>query len=207
MTESNKVRAPAGRAGAGGFTLVELLVALSILLIFGLMAATALSYGSRLWRSAHRRSYAYDVASAVFQQIDDDLSAARSQFWGTEENAFDTRIKLWADHDGLFSGTAGDQVGGRQRLRFVRGIPDATVNPRIRQAGDGVDNDGDAPAIDEEYYNLQDDDGDDRVDEDLMPVEGMCEVAYLLGLGNDGSGPGSDGYTDQNTLYRGVLAP
>jgi len=183
------------RAGRGGFTLVELLIALSILLIFGVMAATALTYGTQLWRSAHRRSYAFDVATFVFQQLEDDLGAARSQFWAKDEDAYDTRVKFWVDHDDEFDGDW-ETDGGRQRLRFVRGIPDSAVNPRLRQAGDGQDNDTDG-ASDEEYYNLKDDDGNNGVDEDLMPLEGMCEVAYMLGLDD----------ADSNALYRAVLAP
>ncbi|MFO7957481.1 MAG: prepilin-type N-terminal cleavage/methylation domain-containing protein [Candidatus Brocadiia bacterium] len=192
---------PSHRPQRGGFTLVELLIALSILLIFGVMAATALTYGTQLWRSANRRSYAFDVATFVFQQLEDDLSAVRSQFWGQDEDAYDTRVKFWVDHDGEFDGDW-ETDGGRQRLRFVRGIPDATVNPRLRQAGDRQDNDEDG-STDEEYYNLKDDDDDDEVDEDLMPLEGMCEVAYVTGLGDDGSGA----VTGPGTLYRVVLAP
>ena len=191
--EIERQRFPAG--GRSAFTLVELMVALGLLLIFGVMAVTTLSLGIRLWRSAHRRSYAYDVATVAFQQLDDDLGAAKSQFWGQEEDAFDTRVKFWVDYD----------KPGRQRLRFIRGIPDATVNPRLRQAGDGVSNDDDngdkvideSDDSDEEYYNLKDDDDppDGLVDEDLKALEGMCEVAYMMGLDGD------------DTLYRGVLGP
>ncbi|MCK4375045.1 MAG: prepilin-type N-terminal cleavage/methylation domain-containing protein, partial [Candidatus Brocadiae bacterium] len=176
----------AGKSGIGsaraGFTLVELMVATTILLIFGGMAVTALRYGSSLWRSGHRRGYSYDAATAVFHQLEDDIRAAKSQFWNQDADAYDPRIRFIVDYD--------DHDLGRQRLRFVRGIPDDTVNPRIRQAGDGVDNDEDG-FTDEEYYDLMDG------DEDLMPLEGMCEVAYMMG--RDGNG--------LTTLYRAVLAP
>ncbi len=115
----------------------------------------------------------------------------------------------------------------------MRAIPEDTLNPRLRQAGDGLNNDNDfadtnddgtlappdGPRVDEEYYNQKDDPQDDLedhsvsppvpgpdgyldysdglIDEDLMPLEGMCEVAYLMGLAP----------ADQHTLYRGVLAP
>jgi len=187
--------------GRRAFTLVELLVATSILLIFGVMAVTVLTYGTQLWRAGHRRSYAYDLATVVFQQIEDDLSAAQSQFWAKDEDAFDTRVKFWVDADAYDPDGGGGPLHAhpRHRIRFVRGIPDQSANPRIRQAGDGENNDGDASGPDEEYYNLKDDDDplDARIDEDLMPLEGMCEVAYLLGLGAD----------DNKTLYRAVLSP
>jgi prepilin-type N-terminal cleavage/methylation domain-containing protein len=178
-----------------GVTLVELLVAMSILLIFGSLAVTTLMYGSRMFRTGHRRSFAYEVASIVFDQLDDDISGASSQFWGKGEEAFDTRIKFWVDHDDEFAGNP-DHEGGRQRLRLVRSIPDQTVNARIRAAGDGLDNADDGP-IDEEWYNLKDDDDDTLVDEDLASLEGLCEVAYVLGRDAD----------DTRTLYRAVLAP
>ncbi|KPK62423.1 MAG: hypothetical protein AMK73_06100 [Planctomycetes bacterium SM23_32] len=189
MSESGK------RRRQGGFTLVELLVAMTLVIIFGSMAVAVLRYGVGLWRAGHRRSHAYDVAATVFHQLESDLNAARGQFWGADVDAYDTRVKFYVD---LESRTEAGFVpdAGRQRLRFVRGIADEAVNPRVRQAGDGVDNDGDG-ATDEEFYNGLDDDGDSRIDEDLMPLEGMCEVAYLMGLGA----------ADYNTLYRAVLAP
>jgi len=167
-------------SGREAFTLVELLVAITILLIF-------------------------DMATGIFEQIEDDLEAAKSQFWGTEADAFDTRVKFWVDQDQQVYTDAGgaSRTNRRPRLRFVRGIPDDSVNPRIRAAGNGVDDDppsGDG-RIDEEYYNLVDDDplpGDGLADEDLMPLEGVCEVAYVMGLG---------GASAPNTLYRAVLSP
>jgi hypothetical protein len=178
-----------------------------------------------MWRSGHRRSYAYETATAVFQRIERDLSAAKSQFWNTDADAYDPRVQFRVDVDYAFDDPPLQVARGpQQRLRFVRAIPEDTLNPRLRQAGDGLNNDGDvadtndngvlepaidAPLIDEEYYNQMDDPQDDLdvdgrldyadgfVDEDLRPLEGMCEVAYLMGLG-----AGS-----QHTLFRGVLAP
>ncbi len=173
--------------GRSGFSLAEVMVASTILIVFGLMAVGTLRYGTQLWRSGHRRSTAYDTATIAFQQLQDDLGAAKNQFWGQDADAFDTRVKFWVDFD----------QRGRQRLRFVRGIPDDAVNPRLRQAGDGVDNDNDSGGeIDEEIYNLRDDDDDGLIDEDLMPLEGMCEVAYLMGRAGG-----------RRTLYRAVLSP
>ena len=162
---------------------------MALVLIFGTVAVATLRYGTSLWRSGHRRAYAYDTATIIFHQIEDDIGAAASQFWYKDADAFDTRVKFWVDYD----------VDERQRLRFVRRIPDDALNPRIRQAGDGEDNDSNGGA-DEEYYNLVDDDGDTLVDEDLMPLAGTCEVAYLRGLG-------TGGVEDADTLYRAVLAP
>lgn len=188
----------------GGFTLVEMLVAVAITLVFGAMAAATLMNASGMWRAGHRRSWAFDAATVVFQQIEDDLDAAKSQFWGPQQGAVDTRVKFWLDRAQFdYTDTGGTvRTNQRQRLRFVRGIPDAAVNPRLRQAGDGADNDGDGPS-EEEWYNLQDDDGDDLVDEDLRALGGTMEAAYVLGLGDDGSGE----VTDPTTLYRAVLAP
>ena len=104
------------------FTLIEMMVAMTITMIFGAMAVAALRYGSDLWRSGHRRSYVYDVATAVFHQLQSDVDDARSQFWGADADAFDPRIGFMADLDSLGPPIVPSDVQ-RQRLIFVRGIP------------------------------------------------------------------------------------
>ena len=179
-------RAPSGRSGRRGFTLVELLVAMTITIIFGTMVVITLRYGSSLWRAGHRRGYAYDTATTIFQQLEGDLATAKNHQFGTEAAAVDSRVRFYVDFD----------ANGRQRLLFVRGIAEHDINPRLRQAGDMIDNDLDGLPPDEEVYNLQDDDTDGLVDEDLMWTGGISEVGYMMGLGDDG-----------DTLYRGVYAP
>ena len=180
----DNARARKAGPARGGFTLVELLVAITIVLIFGAMAAKTLSDAAGMWRAGYRRSYAYDTSTVIFQQIQDDLSAAKSQFWGSEADAYDQRVKFWVDFDSY-------PGGGRQWVRFVRAIPDYSVNPRIRNAGTVAGATG--------YYNLKP--PVVATDNDLRPLEGMCEVAYMMGL--DGVGPNPD----SATLYRAVLAP
>jgi len=150
-----------------------MLVAMTLVIIFGSIAIRTLQYGSSLWRIGHRRAAAYDAATIVFHQIADDIGACRSQFWNKEAEDYDMRIKFWVDGD--------DE--GRQRLRFVRGLPDQTLNPYLRAAGDVANATG--------VYNLID------MEDDLAPLEGLCEVAYLRGLDGD----------DSDTLYRAVLSP
>ncbi len=218
-TSGRGLRAGPSAELRAGFTLTELLIATAITLIFGAMAVATLRYGSGLWRSAHRRGYAYDMASFIFHQVEDDLNAAKPQYWSNDPTAFDTRVRFYVDLDRYYELNYGhlpdpDPTVGRHRLRFVRGIAEDTPNQLLRQAGDGLDNDGDG-FIDPEYYTLKDDpidttvplpDGvldtfDGHVDEDLMPLEGMYEVAYLRGL------DGTAGTGDAHTLYRGVLSP
>ncbi|MCK4282753.1 MAG: prepilin-type N-terminal cleavage/methylation domain-containing protein, partial [Candidatus Brocadiae bacterium] len=173
-----------------GFTLTEMLVATAITIIFGSMAVATLRYGSGLWRGGNRRGLAYDKATIIFQQLEDDLGAARNPFWNRDADAWNPDVRFYVDWD----------TSARQRLRFVRSISEHTLNPRLRQAGDGQDNDIDVPPLaDEEWYNLRDDDDppDGRIDEDLRALGGMCEVAYLMGLDA----------TDQYTLHRAVLGP
>ncbi len=132
MNETTKANRPAGR---GGFTLVEMLVSLGILLIFGLTAVAALSYGSHLLRSSHRRSYAYDTAAFVFQRIERDVAAARGHVWGPDEDSYDERIRFIVDED----------ANGRQRLRFVRVIrniaDDADDEENLMEVGYVLDDD------------------------------------------------------------------
>jgi prepilin-type N-terminal cleavage/methylation domain-containing protein len=184
-------RGATARRRRDAFTLVELLVAIAITLIFGAMAATTLSAGAGMWRDGNRRSYAYDTATVIFQQIQDDLSAAKSQFWGTDATAYDVRVKFWGDLDS-YTDPQGN-ISHRPWMRFVRAIPDFSTNPLLRNAGTDP-NAGATAALG--WYNLIE-------TAPLRPLEGMCEVAYLMGLGNDGSGA----TTDPDTLYRAVLAP
>ena len=198
----DNARARKAGPARGGFTLVELLVAITIVLIFGAMAAKTLSDAAGMWRAGYRRSYAYDTSTVIFQQIQDDLSAAKSQFWGSEADAYDQRVKFWVDFDTLHADDNGNGIRQatesaaalRQWMRLVRAIPDYSVNPLIRAAGTN-------PAA-TDWYNLINPNAPNPPP-DLMPLEGMCEVAYMLGLGADGSGS----VTDPTTLYRAVLAP
>jgi len=212
-TSARRLRAGPEHSRRAGFTLTELLIATAITLIFGVMAVATLRYGSALWRGGHRRGYAYDIASFIFHQLEDDLTAAKPQYWSNDPDAFDPRVRFYLDRDHYYEmnyGYAADPFVGRQRLRFVRGIPEETPNQLLRQAGDGVDNDVDG-FVDEEYYDLVDlvdtdgdgllDAPDGGTDEDLLPLEGMYEVAYLIGL------DATPGTGDAHKLYRGVLSP
>ena len=118
------------QAAAGGFTLVEMMVAITIVLIFGAMAAETLKEAAGMWRTGYRRSYAYDTSTVIFQQIQDDLSAAKNQFWGGEADAYDQQVKFWVDFDNYTDpqGPA-NNAARRQWMRFVRAIPDYNVNP------------------------------------------------------------------------------
>ena len=51
----------------------------------------------------------------VIDYFDDDLAAAKNQFWNKDADAFDTRIKFWVDWD---APTAINP--DRQRLRALR---------------------------------------------------------------------------------------
>ncbi len=163
-----------------GFTLVEILVAVALLLLLGGMALGTLRYGTDLWRAGQVRSYCYDTATVIFHQMSGDVGSALSQFWASDPDAYDTRIRFVADYDAP-TGTPPPR-GAQQRLRFVAKIPDSTLNPVIRNAGTQVGGTD---------YNLV------NGSNNLRPLEGMCQVAYMMGLGAN----------DSKTLYRAVLAP
>jgi len=186
----------------GAFTLVELLIAIALLVILGSMVLGTLRYGTDLWRAGNTRSYCYDTATVVFGQLGKDLGASLSQFWNKDADAYDNRIRFVVDPDNppvILPATVPPR-GREQRLRFVAKIPDNTVNPIIRRAGNGSDDDVPVNArIDEDYYSLNNNypPGGTGKAIDLKPLEGMCEVAYMMGTGA----------RDSKTLYRSVLAP
>jgi len=177
------------------FTLVELLIAIALLVILGGMVLGTLRYGTELWRAGNTRSYCYDTATVVFDQLGKDVGASLSQFWNKDTDAYDNRIRFYVDYD---SPAARPR---EQRMRFVARIPDNTVNAIIRRAGNGLDDDVNG-LIDEDYYSLNRlypplASGGTGKSIDLKPLEGMCEMAYMMGTGA----------RDSKTLYRAAYAP
>ena len=65
-------------------------------------------------------------------------------------------------------------------IRLIEALPSAFRWRRVMFSGDGIDNDLDG-AMDEEEYNLKDDDGDGKIDEDLRAKvwAGLKPAPYL----------------------------
>ncbi len=109
-----------------GFSLMELLVAMTIMVILGGALVTILKQGITTWHLAEKRGAIYERGRMVLDQIAEDLRAAaadsRSEgagFW----------IRFFCDSDGR----------GQPRLRFTRAISGEPQDPIARQGGKFVE--------------------------------------------------------------------
>jgi len=173
-----KKAVPVGLQRMVGFTVIELLVAMSILSLLGLMVITMLRSGTRIWQRAEARRNQNEKVLRVFNLLREDLAHLASPSRRTPDRT--PGVKFIAD-----------QGTDSQRLMFVRYLGDYRRVHAVRLAGNARDDDQDDMA-DEEVFNFMDEDGDGLVDEDLEAMGGYMAVAYTL---ND------------RTLYRGVRSP
>jgi len=63
-------------AGFSGFTLLELLVAMSIMVFLGGALVTILKQGITAWHTAEKRGAIYERSRMVLDQVAEDLRAA-----------------------------------------------------------------------------------------------------------------------------------
>ena len=108
---------------AGGYTLLEVVIAVGILVMLGSGLATLLTQGISIWRRAENRGRVYDQARILLARMSEDLrSAVVLSGSGAGGGAW---VRFICDEDYL----------GRQRLRFVRTISAETSNAILRQGG------------------------------------------------------------------------
>jgi prepilin-type N-terminal cleavage/methylation domain-containing protein len=105
-----------------GYTLIELLVAMSILILLGGGLVAVLHQGVTLWRTAENRGRVFEQARVVLDRLASDLRSTVIRSHSGDDNAW---IRFVCDFDSL----------GRQRLRFVRSISGETEDPILREGG------------------------------------------------------------------------
>jgi prepilin-type N-terminal cleavage/methylation domain-containing protein len=147
-------------ASKRGYTLMELLVAMSLLVLLGGGLVSLLSQGLSIWRTSENRGRAYEQARAVLEWVSADL---RSTITAIPERRATKWLRFVCD----------EGPGGRQRLRFVRTIGGETSDPILREGGRYVSNR--MPAA---YDGL--DDAEEAADGLLAPPGGAMEIFYML---------------------------
>ncbi len=169
-------------ARRAGLTLVELLVAMSVVLLIGLMMVGLMSSSLSMWNAAERQRKVYTRARTLFSYLSEDLEAALTR----DPPGTAVRNRLFCAPD----------KNDRQVLMITRTFGSGSERGYAFTAGDGLDTSGlhytgDKPRkddedsdprsgrADEETYNFKDDDGDGHVDEDLAPLGGSAQVVYL----------------------------
>jgi prepilin-type N-terminal cleavage/methylation domain-containing protein len=160
-----------------GFTLIELMVAMTIFLFLGIALITMLRGGIRAWHRGEEQRELYEIAQTVLNQIREDLEATYTAPPG--DSAVQTKSLFLADFDSL----------DRPRLRLVRTLSDSAQGFAGAYAGDFI-RDDEAEFID--LFNDQ----EEAIYGDLKPTGGLCEVAYVMG---------EDG--EAESIYRGICSP
>ena len=139
---------------SSGFTLTELLVAVLIFTILGLMIVTTMQATLTTWRSGEGEREAYEGARRVLEEVGLDLQLA-----------YPTRTTEGSITHGFFGGRA---AGGAVFLLFVASFSERDENALTRAAGTGSVADGSV-----DYYTG----GDDR-SRRLRALDGLVEVLY-----------------------------
>jgi len=106
----------------GGYTLLEVVIAVGILVMLGSGLATLLTQGISIWRRAENRGRVYDQARILLDRMSEDL---RSAVVLSGPGGSGSWVRFICDYDNL----------DRQRLRFVRTISAETSNEILRQGG------------------------------------------------------------------------
>ncbi len=110
------------RRGTGGYTLLEVVIAVGILVMLGSGLATLLTQGISIWRRAENRGRVYDQARILLERMAEDI---RSTVVLSSSAGGDAWVRFICDED----------LRGRQRLRFVRTISAETSDAILRHGG------------------------------------------------------------------------
>lgn len=145
-------RAPA----RAGFTLAEILVAISVFMVLGSMLVLAMTSAVDTWRQTEDRRLVYAEASMILKQVQGDLQNLVSPRPG---ESGESRVRLLCDLD----------KNHRYRLRFVRTLPGENQEEALRWSGFGP------PDV---YNDVMD--GSIKADKRFQPLEGLMEVAYVM---------------------------
>ncbi|MFA4987234.1 MAG: prepilin-type N-terminal cleavage/methylation domain-containing protein [Candidatus Brocadiia bacterium] len=142
-----------------GYSLLELLIAVSIFLVLGVALAVFLRSSVINWQTTSEAAALDIEANALLSQIRNDLAGA---FPRTSEPSDRYCTCVWNS--------------GRPVITFSSVTP-PDMESSLAMAGNGIDDDGDGK-IDEEIPNGLDDDGDFMIDEDCAKPPYPCNIMY-----------------------------
>ncbi len=147
-------------ARSAGFTLAEMLVAMSVFTMIGGMLLMALRSGVDTWSRTEEQRMIHEDAQALLKLIREDLTSMVS----TGGSGGDPGILLVCDYD----------RNRRQRIRFIRTIKAEDSRTPLRLSGTGSPEEG--------YTEYMTDKGDSS--KKLLPLGGLMEVAYAFDPGD-----------------------
>ncbi len=139
------------------FTLIELIVAVGIFTMLGLMLVMTLRSAIGAWQKGEQSRELYESARVITRQLTRDLEAVFPQKMAAEQRG---DIRFWSDMDS----------NQRQRLQFVRALGADERNVATWSAGSGTPSQGF-----DGMYNRHDD-----MKKRLRAHGGLAEVAYVM---------------------------
>jgi prepilin-type N-terminal cleavage/methylation domain-containing protein len=176
------------RTGARGFSLIELLVAMSIFSVMGIAIVTLLARASEFSRSGSSTTETLDALQTFTETFTADVSGLYSRA-DSDDRAPD--VRLWSDVVKSDVNGDGKPDAPIRRLMFVRMVPDEASGAVTRPAGSVVGA--------KEYYDLKDDYAE-AVGGKLRATRGLMEV-FWTAVPEDAANPAV------MTVYRGVRSP
>jgi prepilin-type N-terminal cleavage/methylation domain-containing protein len=173
---------------ASGFSLIELMVAMSIFSVIGISIVTLLGRSTEFSRAGTSTTEVLDSLQSFTESFTADASTMYSRA-GSDDGA--PAVRLWSDV--VRSDVTGDQKPDAtiRRLMFVRMIPDEATAPLTRTAGATV---GARESIDQSKDQEQAEKGQ------LRATCGVSEVFWT-------AVPEDKDDLAMMTLYRGVVSP
>jgi len=175
-----------------GFTLVELIIALTLLSLVMVLSASGFKFGSRVWERVESQSVHIDTLQAVQGFLRSSLSHSLVRDRLQEDNVNDASESA-SLLENLFA-------GGRQHLSYVSYSPQYGVDDYLYQYQLYLDEQTNSLAITYSPYNIK---LSNRDEKPLSIIEGVAniDIKYFSGFYNQGDNTSwSDRWDDVYSL-------
>lgn len=183
-----RVRPVAVRAARGGFSLLELLVAMSIFSVISVGIITLLARVSEFTQSGSSKTETLDALQTFTQSFARDVSGIQTM---AESDAGAPTVRLYSDVAACDVNGDSKPDAPVRRLFFTKLIPDEASSPGTRTAG---------TALDAKAYTDQKDDAAEAEKGTLKATGGLMEV-FWTAIPDDAADPAVC------TLYRAYRSP
>jgi len=167
-----------------GFTLLEIMVSMGILVMLGVSLMVILRGGLSIWTKSEARRESSQVAQGVLEMLREDLES--TTIYHRPDSTGLVQTMLLCDLDQVQRGGPPPQRVLRQRLFLTRSIKGESENPLTGLAGSTLGAQG--------IIDLHRDRDEGR-QQSLRSTGGLMEVGYVLGA------------QSQTTLYRLLRSP
>ncbi len=157
MLQKKSIRIRPNIFQTSGFTLIEILVAISLLTLLGLMLARILRGVAEVWHHAESQRICQESAQSIFSMLEQDLATLH-----ISKNTGD-KVQFWKDANSF----------GQPRVRWIRKFSEKEY-PELQKAGILPLTEG----YDKYFYGIPD-------GQKLRASGGLAEVAYTMFPGSN----------------------